>query len=48
MTHWNEKLIDQTAPRKALKVTPLVGYGVAAFGSLAVWAMVGALVLRAL
>lgn len=48
MTHWNEKLIDQTTPRKASVITPLVGYGVAAVGSLAIWGMVGAMVLRAL
>lgn len=47
MTHWTAKLIDQPAPRK-VAVSPIIGYGVAALGSLAVWGAIGALVLRAL
>lgn len=45
MTHWTEKLIDQTASRKTPVVMPVVGYGVAAAGSLTIWAILGALML---
>lgn len=48
MTLWTAKLIDRPARRRVGASALVVGYGLAAVGSLGVWSVLVALVIRAL